>query len=218
MNFKNKTLRAGANQHFWTSLFSGLASTNWNDFITSRRKVERKRKPNTHCDLNDFITTERRPKYCAFIKRSMFCGFELCPWAVLQGEPVEASTHAFLCANGSCGPSDPLLESVGAFFFYNFRRKWIGKRKHNAPLKIETNNLRAHNWRVNETSWKRATPWRPQDRVSGAKPQSVNYPGLWTSPESSWENGKRTDCVLGFARQRKIEWNWYFPYSKTESR
>jgi len=148
----------------------------------------------------------------------MFCGFELCPWAVLQGEPVEASTHAFLCANGSCGPSDPLLESVGAFFFYNFRRKWIGKRKHNAPLKIETNNLRAHNWGVNETSWKRRLLGDPKIELVEQSPKVSTILGyelhlnraekMGKGRTASWvsrDSGKSSEIDIFPIRKRRAD-------------
>jgi len=143
--------------------------------------VEQGIKPNTHCDLNDFITTKKRNKILCILYRS-FCGFSGLPLGNFTRQEG-VNTHIFMCQRifwtigSSFGSLGALVDD--GHFFYNFRRKWIGKGKHNAWLKIKTNNLRAHNWGVNETRrcWK-GRLLAAQDRISGAKPQSVNYPGL----------------------------------------
>jgi len=59
------------------------------------------------------LLPKRGTKYCAFyIDR--FVGFLACPWGILQGK--KASTHTFLCANGSFGPSDPLSDRLAPWW------------------------------------------------------------------------------------------------------
>lgn len=149
MNYKQEAPGPGAKVQpnlLTICVFFGTSKTT---LLLPEERWNRSESQTKYASRNDFIITSRRkPKYCAFISIWPALG------AIYTSQgPAKASTQTFLCANGYRESS---FESVGArvdeghYFFYNFSRKWIGKGNTMPGLKTETNNLRAHKWRVSE--------------------------------------------------------------------